>query len=131
MLGLAHYRAGQLDKVHLEKAADLIRESMNLKLKVLAEVCNLLALAMVEHRLQHRDKAKEYLDQACHWIDQTKPSMQFTNESWSPGKLQPHDWLAMHLLRREAEELIRPASDKPLEQAPQPRKIDGLARVGG
>jgi serine/threonine protein kinase len=123
-LGLAHYRAGPLDKARLEKAIESIRRSMAMdgKLKWSANICNQLVLAMLEHRQQHHDEAKELLDQACQWIDNAKPRMQFThlNETWSPGKLHPHDWLAMHILRREAEELIRPARGKPLEQAPSP-----------
>jgi WD40 repeat protein len=119
-LGLAHYRAGPLDKAQLEKAFESIRRSMGATRKWSADICNLLVLALVEHRLEHRDKAKELLDQACQWIDQAKPRMQFTQRS--PGHpLHPHDWLAMHILRREAEELIRPVRGTPLEQAPPPQ----------
>jgi hypothetical protein len=120
-LGLAHYRAGPFDKDRLEKAAESIRRSMDAKPRWSADICNQFVLAIVEHRQEHYGKAKELLDQACRWVDHETPKMQSISmpESKSAGRLHPHDWLAMHILRREAEDLIRvPATVKPNTELP-------------
>jgi len=94
-LGLAHYRAGQFDQAlqSFTKA--------NVKAWVHQDL-NWFGLALVHHRLGHADEAWQCLDKGIQWLERQGPP-----SPERPAKLNPQDWLEAHLLRREAEGLLR------------------------
>ncbi len=94
LLGLAQYRAGQM-----EQALQSFTEA-NIKRWRYADL-NWFALALVHHRLGHPDEARECLDKGMQWLAREGPS-----GPDQPTNLLPQDWLEAQLLRREAEELI-------------------------
>ena len=97
VLGLAHYRAGQLDRAiqRLEEsnAGDWGEPGDKHQ--------NQLVLAMAHHRLGHALSARALLDEVERWwkgVEAAKTQLAFRNTT---------DWLPLQLLRREAEALIR------------------------
>ena len=96
--GLAHYRAGQHDK-----AIESLHEAMNADPMWPARVTNWLVLAMAHHRLSHPNEARQWLRKAETWIETTLADRPFVSRGFF---LHPHDWLACHLLLREAQSLI-------------------------
>jgi tetratricopeptide (TPR) repeat protein len=108
-LGLAHYRAGQLEEA-IKQLHRSIKGNWN------ANAANWLVLAMAHQCLGHADEAQKWFDQAVRWIDQ-------------PGagairSLHGHDYAACLVLRREAETRLglraRPAPEG--ENAPGAKK---------
>jgi tetratricopeptide (TPR) repeat protein len=99
-LGMAHYRAGQFDR-----AAQRLRQSMDVEPSWPGQVLNWLGLAMTSHRSGQVEEARKWLDKATQWINQTAPKLSEGAVISLPG-LPTADWLACHVLRREAEELF-------------------------
>jgi tetratricopeptide (TPR) repeat protein len=98
VLGLAHYRAGQLDQAiqRLEESNAGAWGSPGGKQQ------NQLVLAMAHHRLGHAASARALLDELERWwkaveIAKTDGAVNFATT----------DWLPLQILRREAEALIR------------------------
>jgi tetratricopeptide (TPR) repeat protein len=99
VLGLAHYRAGQL-----EKARQRLQESLNADPNAPIRVLSWLVLAMVHQRLGRPEEARQWLAKAVQAID----AAQKTRPAGEVGGFlpHPHDWLACLVLRREAEMLV-------------------------
>jgi tetratricopeptide (TPR) repeat protein len=93
-LALAHYRAGQFDL-----AVQRFKESQSGNWSFVE--LNYFGLAMAEHQLGHKEKAKENLAQGVTWIQQATPE-----KTDQPTTLYATDWLEGQLLRREAESLL-------------------------
>jgi tetratricopeptide (TPR) repeat protein len=96
VLGLAHYRAGQLDRAiqRLEESNAGAWGSAGGKQQ------NQLVLAMAHHRLGHAPSARALLDEVERWwkgVETAKTQLAFFNTT---------DWLPLQLLRREAEAVI-------------------------
>jgi tetratricopeptide (TPR) repeat protein len=100
-LGMAHYRAGDFDQ-----AIQRLRESIDAKPAWPANVTNWLGLAMAYHRLGQTEEARQWLDKALQWIDKATPKSPQEALGSIPGLDSSHDWLACHVLRREAEALV-------------------------
>jgi serine/threonine protein kinase/Tfp pilus assembly protein PilF len=108
-LGMAHYRAGEFDR-----AAQRLHESLKATPPWQANAVNWLGLSLVHHRLGQPREARLWLDRALKWINQTAAKAPRGSVAL-PGQ-HPDDWLACHVLRREAEALL---GTKPL---PAPQK---------
>jgi tetratricopeptide (TPR) repeat protein len=95
VLGLAHYRAGQLDR-----AIQRLEESNAGAWGVPGDKQqNQLVLAMAHHRLGHAASARALLDEVERWwksVETAKTRLAFNTT----------DWLPFQLLRREAEAVI-------------------------
>jgi hypothetical protein len=73
-------------------------------------VLNWVWLALAHQRLGHSEEARRWLGEAQAWLDQYKDGMPaHANEKLG---LHLHNWLEAHVLRREAEALIRPAEER-------------------
>jgi thiol-disulfide isomerase/thioredoxin len=95
VLGLAQYRAGQLDQA-LESFT-----KANATFWRYSEL-NWFGLALVHHSLGHTGEARRCLDKGIQWLERVGPP-----RPGQPARLLPTDWLEAHLLRREAEELLQ------------------------
>jgi eukaryotic-like serine/threonine-protein kinase len=99
--GALHYRAGRF-----EQALALFEQSLRADSKPGRAVVNWLWLALAQQRLGKSEEARRSLDKATAWLDQFRDGM--------PGGaelevgLHLHNWLEAHVLRREAEAMIRP-----------------------
>jgi Flp pilus assembly protein TadD len=91
-LGALLYRAGRF-----EEAAKRLDEAITVSAQG-PSPRNWLYLAMAHHHLGHRDEARRWLAKAVRWID-----------SPACASLPWQSRLELHLLRREAERLIRTA----------------------
>ncbi|HKB01565.1 MAG TPA: protein kinase, partial [Gemmataceae bacterium] len=100
-LGMAHLRAG-----HPDKAVQRLQESSAVKPEWNANVVNWLGLALACHQSGRPNEAREWLDKAVQWIDREAPKTKDSGLA-AIGDLQPHDWLACRVLRREAETLLK------------------------
>jgi len=100
--GALHYRAGRF-----QEAAALFEQSLRASAKPGQAVLNWLWLALAQQRLGKPEEARRWLDKATAWLDQYRDGMPPRAEIESG--LHLHNWLEAHVLRREAEELIRPA----------------------
>ena len=82
---------------------------------------NHLGLALTYHRLGKTDEARKRWAKAKHWMDE-EPH-QPAKEWGTSFPLHPHDWLALLLLRREADQCFDAArpNDKPAAPASGPR----------
>jgi tetratricopeptide (TPR) repeat protein len=93
--GAVNYRAGNYEAA----IADLNRSS----LVFARRAWDWLFLAMAHHKLGHADEAKNYLQKALEWIDQTERSR-------ATGMTNPwigwYEAIEVDQLRREAQELI-------------------------
>ncbi len=98
VLGLAQYRAGQFDE-----AVRNLQRSMESVPKWTGHVCNWFALALAHHRLGQADVARQWFNKAETWMQQTMGDAPFKSSDF---KLHPHDWLAAHLLWREAKSVL-------------------------
>ena len=98
LLALAHYRAGRYDK-----AVESLDEAVKAEPTWRGCVTNWLVLAMAHHRLGHGEQARQWLHKAETWVDTTLADRRFASYGYL---LHPHDWLACHLLLREAQSLI-------------------------
>jgi eukaryotic-like serine/threonine-protein kinase len=99
-LGMAHLRAGEFDT-----AIRRLRESGEIKPDWAANVVNWLGLAMAHHKTGQTAEARQLWQKATVWIDQAVAISPEPSLASIPG-LHPHDWLACHVLRREAESLL-------------------------
>ncbi len=99
VLGLAYYRAGQLPQATatLQDAASRWKYGKQPVEKQQID----LVLAMCEYHMGQTDQANQRLQKACEMIDQ---AIAYTAED--PFAVYPSNWITLHLLRREAEELI-------------------------
>jgi hypothetical protein len=72
-------------------------------------VVNWPCLALAEQRIGNSEEARRWLDKATGWLDQYGDGM----PSRAADKLGLHlrNWLEAHVLRREAEALIRPVEN--------------------
>jgi tetratricopeptide (TPR) repeat protein len=95
VLGLAQYRAGQFDQAlqSFTKANDKAWSEWEV---------NWFGLALVHHGLGNPDQAQRCLDKGIKWLKQEGPP-----SPGQPAKIHPANWLAAHLLRREAEEMLK------------------------
>jgi tetratricopeptide (TPR) repeat protein len=96
-LGLAHYRAGQLDR-----AIRRLEESNAGKWKERGKMQNRLVLAMAHHRLGHAAPARALLEEVERWWKDIEAA-----RTEGAVEVVTTDWLPLQLLRREAEALIR------------------------
>jgi tetratricopeptide (TPR) repeat protein len=99
-LGLAQYRAGQFDEA-LQSFSRANVEAWGCR------DLNWFGMALVHHRLGHPDKARESLDKGIQWLERGgSPSPQ------QPANIDPQDWLEAHVLRREAEDVLKLKQNK-------------------
>ena len=96
-LGMAHYRAGQY-----REAAHWFRESS--KHSSWAPVVNWLGLSLAAKQLGNEKEARQWLDRATDWIDQT--IRETPRDVASPGGIHLNEWLEALVLRREAAALL-------------------------
>jgi serine/threonine protein kinase len=94
VLGLAQYRAGQLDQALQSFTRANVKAWKHREL-------NWFGLALVHHRLGHPDEARQCLARGIQWLEREGPP-----GPARPASLLAQDWLAAQLLRREAEELL-------------------------
>jgi hypothetical protein len=71
-------------------------------------VLNWLWLALANQRLGKAEEARRWLDKATAWLDQYRDHMPASAEA--EVGLHLHNWLEAHVLRREAEMMIRPVA---------------------
>jgi serine/threonine protein kinase/WD40 repeat protein/Tfp pilus assembly protein PilF len=100
-LGAVLYRAGRFDEAakRLTEAHDAYPETAN---PTGSLIYTWLFQAMTQHRLGHGDEARRWLDKAVKDIDQPPPGRPQDGEA-GPWNRR----LTLHLLRREAEELLK------------------------
>jgi serine/threonine-protein kinase len=103
--GALHYRAGQF-----QEAAALFERSLRASAKPGQAVLNWLWLALAQQRLGRTQEARRWLDQAASWLDQYRGGMPARAEE--EFGLHLHNWLEAHVLRREAEAIVRPAEKR-------------------
>jgi serine/threonine protein kinase/tetratricopeptide (TPR) repeat protein len=100
-LGLAHYRAGQLDQ-----AVQRFHEAIEVNPEWTGQVVNWLGLTLAYHRQGQTNEARRWFEKALEWIDRVAPNG--NRESLTaPSDVHDHEWLASRLLRREAETLLK------------------------
>ena len=100
--GALHYRAGRF-----EQAVALFEQSLRADHEPGRAVVNWLWLALAQQRLGKSEEARRWLDKATAWLDQYRDGMPGSAER--EVGLHLHNWLEAHVLRREAEAMIRPA----------------------
>jgi serine/threonine protein kinase/Tfp pilus assembly protein PilF len=95
-LGLAQLRAGQFDEAlqSFSKAdVEAWGDSRGL---------NWFGMALLHHGQGHSDKARECLDKGIQWLERFR-----SPDPGQPANMHPMDWLEAHVLRREAEDLLK------------------------
>jgi serine/threonine-protein kinase len=103
--GALHYRAGRF-----QEAAALFEQSLRATAKPGQAVPNWLWLALAQQRLGKTEEARRWLGKATAWLDQFGDGM--AARAAQELGLDMHNWLEAHVLRREAEALIRPANPR-------------------
>jgi tetratricopeptide (TPR) repeat protein len=103
--GALHYRAGRFPQ-----AVSLFEQSLRADPKAGKAVLNWLWLALAHQRLGKAEEARRWLDKATAWLDQYRDGM--PDRAEDELGLHLHNWLEAHVLRREAEKLIRPAEKR-------------------
>jgi tetratricopeptide (TPR) repeat protein len=103
--GALHYRAGRFPQ-----AIALVEQSLRAHPKPGRAVLNWLWLALAHERLGKSEEARRWLDKSTAWLDQYRDGMPGGAEA--KLGLHLHNWLEAHVLRREAEALIRPADPR-------------------
>ena len=98
--GALHYRAGRFGQ-----AVALFEQSLRADHEPGRAVVNWLWLALARQRLGKSEEARRSLDKATAWLDQYRDGMPGSAER--EVGLHLHNWLEAHVLRREAEALIR------------------------
>ena len=98
--GALALRAGRF-----EQAVKFFEQSLRADPKPGRAVVNWLWLALANQRLGKPGEAKRWLDKATEWLDKFGGGMPPRSED--ELGLHLHNWLEAHILRREAEELIR------------------------
>jgi tetratricopeptide (TPR) repeat protein len=99
--GALAYRAGRF-----QQSVTFFEESLQANAKPGAAVLNWLWLALGNQRLGKAEEARRWLGKAQSWLDQYSGGMPAHAEE--DLGLHFHNWLEAHVLRREAEALIRP-----------------------
>jgi serine/threonine protein kinase/Tfp pilus assembly protein PilF len=100
--GALLYRAGRF-----KEAVDLFEQSLRADRKPGRAVLNWLWLALANYRLGNTDEATCWLCEAQAWLDQYRDGM--PNRAEQELGLHLHNWLEAHVLRRQAEALIKSA----------------------
>jgi eukaryotic-like serine/threonine-protein kinase len=98
--GALAYRAGRF-----QQAVPFFEQSLQADPMPGRAVLNWLWLALTKHRLGKAEEARQWLDKAQAWLDQYGDGMRARAED--ELGLHFHNWLEAHVLRREAEALIR------------------------
>jgi serine/threonine-protein kinase len=98
--GALHYRTD-----HFQQAAALIEQSLRASAKPGQAVLNWLWLALAQQRLGKTEDARRWLRKAAAWLDQYRDGMPARADQ--ELGLHLHNWLEAHVLRREAENLLR------------------------
>jgi tetratricopeptide (TPR) repeat protein len=96
-LGLAHYRAGQFDQANRR-----LRESIEVDGNWPP---SWPALALVEHGQGNSEEARRWLDKTERWLQEQVPDPD--KEPWKALPLLYWDIVAIQVLRREAQALIK------------------------
>jgi tetratricopeptide (TPR) repeat protein len=109
--GALHYRAGRF-----ADAVPLFERSLRADPKPGCAVLNWLWLALAHHRLGRAEEARGWLGRAQGWLDQFGDGM--PPRADEKQGLDLHDWLEAHVLRREAEALLRARPAGPREPDP-------------
>lgn len=102
--GALQYRAHRYDE-----AVPLFEQSMEVQPAPGCAVLNWLWLALAHQQLGHRDQARAWLKKASTWLDVLDHE---SPETASYMIMHRHNWLEAHVLRQEAESLIRSAPGK-------------------
>ena len=103
--GALAYRTGRFQQAIL-----FFEQSLRADPRPGRAVLNWLWLALANQRLGKADEARRWLNKAQAWLDQHRDGMPArADEQFG---LHLHNWLEAHVLRREAEALIRPAEDR-------------------
>jgi tetratricopeptide (TPR) repeat protein len=100
--GALHYRTGRF-----QEATALFEQSLRANAKPGQAVLNWLWLALAQQRMGKTEEARRWLDKATAWLDQYRDGMPARAEG--ELGLDLHNWLEAHVLRREAEAMVRPA----------------------
>jgi eukaryotic-like serine/threonine-protein kinase len=103
--GALAYRSGQF-----QQAVPFFEQSLQADPRPGRAVLNWLWLALANHRLGKADEARRWLNKAQAWLDQQRDGMPARADEQLG--LHLHNWLEAHVLRREAEALIRSAEDR-------------------
>jgi len=99
-VALAYYRVGQF-----ELAIQLAEQSNSQDWYELADAMNWLVLAMAHQRLNHPDEARV-------WYEKSERLVVEGIANGTARAMWPGDWITLHLLRREAKELLQVANDE-------------------
>jgi tetratricopeptide (TPR) repeat protein len=97
-LGLAYYRAGQL-----EDAIKTLEESNAGNWRPLSRVQNGFVLAMAHHRAGNQKESRKWLERSNQTLELER---QTSDERLIARKVPVPDWIAIEVLRREAEALV-------------------------
>jgi serine/threonine-protein kinase len=103
--GALAYRAGRF-----QEAVAYFDQSLRADPAPGKTVLNWLWLALANQRLGQSEEARRWLDKATAWLDQYHDGM--PDRAEEELGLHLHNWLEAHVLRREAETLIRPADPR-------------------
>jgi serine/threonine-protein kinase len=103
--GALHFRAGRFPQ-----AVAMFEQSLRADPMPGKAVVNWLWLALTQERLGRSEEAHHRLNKAQAWLDQYRDGMPARAEE--ELGLHLHNWLEAHVLRREAEALIRPAEKR-------------------
>jgi tetratricopeptide (TPR) repeat protein len=103
--GALHYRADQFPE-----AVPLFEQSLRADPTPGKAVLNWLWLALAQQRLGKSEEARRWLDKATAWLDQYGDGM--PARAREELGLDVHNWLEAHVLRRQADTLIRPAEPR-------------------
>jgi tetratricopeptide (TPR) repeat protein len=98
--GALRCRAGRFPE-----AVALFEQSLRAEPKEGRAVLNWLWLALAQQRVGKFEEARRWLDKATAWLDQYPDGM--PDRAEEELGLHLHNWLEAHILRREAEALIR------------------------
>jgi serine/threonine-protein kinase len=96
--GALNYRAGRYDATLV-----LCKRAMEAEPRSGCAVIDWLWMALASHRLGNSANARTWLSQATTWLDGLGD--QLPPNGWS-FKLDIHNWLEAHILRREAERVV-------------------------
>jgi hypothetical protein len=94
-----HVRAGEF-----AMAVPQVQRSLTVNGRPGNAVLNWLWLALAYRQMGEAEEARRWLEKAAAWLDQQGDRMPLQRRILG---LHPHDWLEAHVLRREAEALIR------------------------
>jgi serine/threonine-protein kinase len=95
----SHYRTGQF-----REAVWLAKASLSADGRPGRALLNWLWLALAYQKLGKTDEARRWLDKAAGWLDQQEGRMPLNTSSMGMHRLT---WLEAHVLRQEAENLLR------------------------